>query len=201
MPTPGCARISGRAARARALDAAGRRGPGLDGRARVRAWSGRGATRPRARSGDPWTGSELAGERSVRSGSEARRSTSMWPSRAARRGAPRSTAPVAAPPEPLIEALLALEQGRAATNALGAAAATCATRTPDEVWRAATAMLAERFTTGPPTSVGVRGNATTARCALGRRRGRGGARGDRRSRGDRARARTSALTRGQRDGP
>jgi hypothetical protein len=70
-----------------------------------------------------------------------------------------SSPPAALTAEPLIDALLALEQGRAATNALGAAAAICATRTPAEVWRAATRTLEERFATGQPTSVGVPGSA------------------------------------------
>ena len=73
---------------------------------------------------------------------------------AARRG---STPPPPLPGEPLIDALLALEQGRAATNALGAAAALCATRTPGEVWNAVTRVVAERFPEGQPASVAVPG--------------------------------------------
>jgi hypothetical protein len=140
------------------LDAAGIVALGLDGRARVRSWSGRGATRIADAVRDPWAGGEIFPVAALRALGLGSAAVTMCGSRAlliaARRG---SAAPPPLTPEPLLDALLALEQGRAATNALGAAAAICATRTPDEVWRAATATLSERFTTGPPTSVGVAG--------------------------------------------
>jgi hypothetical protein len=139
------------------LDAAGIVALGLDGRARVRAWSGRGATRISS-IGGPWAGGgafPVAALRVLGLGSAA---LTECGSRAllvaARRG---HSAPAPLPAEPLLDALLALEQGRAATNALGAAAAICATRTPAEVWRAAASTLDERFATGQPTSVAVAG--------------------------------------------
>ena len=141
------------------LDAAGIVALGLDGRARVRAWSGRGATRIAQAIGAPWAGGEpfpLAALRALGLGSA---TVTECGSRAllvaARRG---STPPPPLPGEPLIDALLALEQGRAATNALGAAAALCATRTPGEIWSAVAHTLAERFPEGQPTSVAVPGS-------------------------------------------
>jgi hypothetical protein len=140
------------------LDAAGILALGLDGQTRVRAWSGRGATRIAQTLVEPWPGTEpfpLATLRSLGLGS-----ATLTPCGssallvAGRRG---SAAPAPLQAEPLIDALLALEHGRAATSALAAAAAICATRTPAEVWRAATQTLDLRFTTGLPTSIAVPG--------------------------------------------
>ena len=89
-----------------------------------------GATRIADAIRDPWAGGEtfpVAALRALGLGSAA---VTACGSRAlliaARRG---SVEPPPLAPEPLLDALLALEQGRAATNALGAAAAICATRT------------------------------------------------------------------------
>jgi hypothetical protein len=140
------------------LDAAGIVALGLDGRARVRAWSGRGATRIADAIGGPWAGGDAFPAAALRVLGLGSATLTECGSRAllvaARRG---HAAPAPLPSESLLDALLALEQGRAATNALGAAAAICATRTPAEVWRAAARTLEERFTTGQATSVAVAG--------------------------------------------
>ena len=140
------------------LDAAGIVALGLDGRARVRAWSGRGATRIAQTVGAPWAGGEPFPSAELRALGLGSATVTECGSRAllvaARRG---STPPAALPTEPLIDALLALEQGRAATNALGAAAALCATRSASEVWNAVARVLAERFPEGQPASVSVPG--------------------------------------------
>jgi hypothetical protein len=140
------------------LDAAGVVALGLDGRARVRAWSGRGATRIAQAIGAPWAGGDpfpAAALRALGLGSATLTECGAHALLvAARRGC---TPPPPLPGEPLIDALLALEQGRAATNALGAAAALCATRTPAEIWSAVAHALAERFGDGQPTSVSVPG--------------------------------------------
>jgi hypothetical protein len=150
--------LDARRAHAR-IDAAGVVALGLDGRARVRAWSGRGATRAARAFGEPWMGTEpLPAEALAALGLGSAAVTVCGPRAlliAARRA---STAPTPLPPEPLIEALLALEQGRAATTALGAAAALCATRTPGEVWLAVAHTVGQRFGTGAPTSVAVPGS-------------------------------------------
>jgi hypothetical protein len=141
------------------IDAAGIVALGLDGRARVRAWSGRGATRAAQALHEPWTtGEPLPAETLSELGLGSAAVTVCGPRAllVAARRASRAPAPLA--PEPLIEALLALEQGRAATSALGAAAALCATRTPGEVWRAASHTLGQRFGRGTPTSVAVPGS-------------------------------------------
>jgi hypothetical protein len=140
------------------LDAAGIVALGLDGRARVRAWSGRGATRIAQALVDPWPGGEpVPAEALARLGLGSATLTECG-SRAllvaARRG---GSPPAALHAEPLIDALLAVEQGRAATKALGAAAAICATRSPAEVWRAASRTLEQRFATGQPASIAVPG--------------------------------------------
>jgi hypothetical protein len=141
------------------LDAAGVVALGLDGRARVRAWSGRGATRIAEAIGAPWAGDEpfpSAALRALGLGSATLTACGAHALLvAARRG---STPPPPLPGEPLLDALLALEQGRAATNALGAAAALCATRTPAEVWSAVRHALAARFRDGQPTSLSVPGS-------------------------------------------
>jgi hypothetical protein len=141
------------------VDAAGIVSLGLDGRARVRAWSGRGATRARTILGDPWpVGDPFPAEELVALGLGSAAVTVCGPTAllvAARRG---SAAPAPLPSEPLIEALLVVEQGRAAAAALGAAAALCATRTPAEVWRAVSLTLGARFSHGQPTSVPVPGS-------------------------------------------
>jgi hypothetical protein len=140
------------------LDAAGVVALGLDGRARVRAWSGRGATRIAQAIGAAWAGGDPFPSASLRAlGLGSATVTACGACAllvAARRG---STPPPPLPGEPLIDALLALEQGRAATNALGAAAALCATRTPREIWSAVTHVLADRFPDGQPASVAVPG--------------------------------------------
>jgi hypothetical protein len=140
------------------LDAAGIVALGLDGRARVRAWSGRGATRIAGVLDDPWAGGDAFPASALAALGLGSAAVTVCGSRALLVAARRaSTAPAALQPEPLIDALLALEQGRAATNALGAAAALCSTRTPAEVWRAVARTLGERFPAGSPTSVAVPG--------------------------------------------
>lgn len=140
------------------LDAAGIVAIGVDGRARVRAWSGRGATRIAEAIDEPWAGGDAfpaAALGAVGLGSAA---ITVCGSRALLVAARRScTAPPPLPSEPLIDALLELEQGRAATNALGAAAALVSTRTSSEVWRAVARTLDERFPGGAPTSVVIPG--------------------------------------------
>lgn len=141
------------------LDAAGIVALGLDGRARVRAWSGRGATRIGQLAVDPWPGGEAFPTAVLGRLGLGSATLTECGSRAllvaARRG---SSAPAALAAEPLIDALLAVEQGRAATNALGVAAAICATANPDEAWRAAARTLEERFTVGQPTTIAVPGS-------------------------------------------
>jgi hypothetical protein len=141
------------------VDAAGIVALGLDGRARVRAWSGRGATRAARALGDAWISSEpFPAEALAALGLGGAAVTVCGPRAllvAARRG---GTAPPPLPAEPMIEALLALEQGRAATAALGAAAALCATRTSAEVWRAVAGTLGDRFASGQPLSIAVPGS-------------------------------------------
>jgi hypothetical protein len=141
------------------LDAAGVVALGLDGRARVRAWSGRGATRIADAVDAPWTIGDPFPARVLRELGLGSATLTECGSRALLVAARRChTAPPALANEPLIDALLALEQGRAATAALGAAAALCATRTPAEVWNAVTRTLAARFPDGAPTSVSVPGS-------------------------------------------
>jgi hypothetical protein len=140
------------------LDAAGIVALGLDGRARVRAWSGRGATRIAEAVEAPWAGGEPFPEAALRALGLGSATLTECGSRALLVAARRChTAPPPLLAEPLIDALLALEQGRAATNVLGAAAALCAAHTPAEVWNAVTRTLAERFAHGSPSSVSVPG--------------------------------------------
>jgi hypothetical protein len=140
------------------LDAAGIVALGLDGRARVRAWSGRGATRIADAIDAPWAGGDPFPDAALRALGLGSAALTECGSRALLVAARRChTAPPALPTEPLIDALLALEQGRAATNVLGAAAAVCAARTPAEVWNGVTRTLAERFSNGSPSSVSVPG--------------------------------------------
>jgi hypothetical protein len=150
--------LDGRRAKAH-IDAAGIVAIGLDGRARVRAWTGRGATRARHALDDAWPfGDPFPGEALAALGLGSAAVTVCGPHAlliAARRG---STPPPPLATEPLIEALVVVEQGRAASAALGAAAALCATRTPGEVWSAVTQTLSDRFTDGQPTSVAVPGS-------------------------------------------
>ena len=141
------------------LDAAGVVALGLDGRARIRAWSGRGSTAPALGLAEPWpSDAPFPVDLLEALGLGCAAVTACGPRAllvAARCG---HATPDHLPPEPLIEALLSLEQGRAATTALGAAAALCATRTEGEIWRAATHALGQRFTAGPATSVAVPGS-------------------------------------------
>ena len=150
--------LDGRRAEAH-LDAAGVVALGLDGRARIRAWSGRGSTAPALRLAEPWpSDAPFPVDLLEALGLGCASVTACGPRAllvAARCG---HAIPDHLPAEPLIEALLSLEQGRAATTALGAAAALCATRTEGEIWRAATHALDQRFTRGPATSVAVPGS-------------------------------------------
>jgi hypothetical protein len=140
------------------LDAAGIVAVGVDGRARVRAWSGRGATRIAEVIDDPWAGGDPFPASALGAVGLGSAAITVCGSRALLVAARRaSTAPRPLPSEPLIDALLELEQGRAATNALGAAAALVATRSSAEVWRAVARTLDERFPGGAPTSVAVPG--------------------------------------------
>lgn len=140
------------------IDAAGIVALGLDGRARVRAWSGRGATRITHAIDAPWAGGDPFPESALRALGLASATLTSCGSRALLVAARRChTAPPKLSPEPLIDALLALEQGRAATDVLRVAAALCATRTPAEVWTAATRTLAERPAGGLPSSLSVPG--------------------------------------------
>lgn len=139
------------------LDAAGIVALGLDGRARVRAWSGRGATRIADAVDAPWTGGDPFPEQALRALGLGSATLTACGSRALLVAARRChTAPPPLPAEPLIDALLALEHGRAASNVLGVAAALCAARTQAEIWTAVTRTLAERET-GSPSSVSVPG--------------------------------------------
>ena len=110
------------------LDAAGIVAIGVDGRARVRAWSGRGATRIAEAIDDPWAGGDPFPASALGAVGLGSAAITVCGSRALLVAARRaSTAPPPLPSEPLIDALLELEQGRAATNALGAAAALVST--------------------------------------------------------------------------
>ena len=140
------------------VDATGIVALGLDGRARIRAWSGRGATTTALAGAGAWPSEgpfplELLDELDLGCAV-----VTVCGSRALLVAASAGDEmPAPLPEEPLIDALLALEQGRAATIALGAAAALCATRTEGEIWIAATHALDQRFTRGPAVSIEVPG--------------------------------------------
>jgi hypothetical protein len=141
------------------LDAAGVVALGLDGRARVRAWSGRGADHAALAFAEPWPSDAPFPDDLLRAlGLRSATVTVCGPRALLVAARCRHAYPDPLEPEPLIEALVSLEQGRAAASALGAAAALCATRNEGEIWRAATYALGQGFRHGPATSIAVPGS-------------------------------------------
>jgi hypothetical protein len=142
------------------LEAAGVIALGVDGRARIRAWSGRGAGSDALAFAEPWAaGTPFPEDLLDRLDLGCATITVCGPRAllvAARAGDEQPDPLVC---EPLVEALVALEQGRAATAALGAAAALCATTSEGEIWDAASVALGQRFTAGSATSIEVPGSA------------------------------------------
>jgi hypothetical protein len=141
------------------VDAVGIVALGLDGRARVRAWSGRGAAGAALAQAAAWPSDgpfppQLLDELGL--GCAVVTVCGPRALLVAARCSDEMPAPL--PEEPLVDALLAVEQGRAATHALGAAAALCATTTEGEIWHAATRALDQRFTHGPAVSIEVPGS-------------------------------------------